>query len=432
MANVENNNTEVPPKVIATIQKLLARASTKRGSTEDEADSFLKGAQELMAKWNLDMAAIEAAGTSHDDTGHVRVKEEMQGRAMYKWQQQLAKYVAEANFCYHMLKAEEEYVDGYYRRDGKKIKPEDHTWDDEYVRGHWKTTKRNVFVGRKANVITAQLMFQYLTRTIEDNLPFTDNSQRLSRSAMSWKEGCADRLCERLAARRKDLIKQHDARVKAEEADQKAERERSAKEAAEREQRRLAANPEAEVKAKVDNLKATARDASGLKPEPEEPERPEVDQGDDWTPGDNAESSEQKPTGTALVLASVYDETEREANYEMAHGYEPGTLARWRAEQEQERRERAEEEAKKTTEKLDEPERVETERQRKARERREAEDARKARARWAREDRAEANRQAREWAKKDHAMYRKGAEKGKEIGLDPQVKAKADVKRLGN
>lgn len=96
--------SEEMKRVIDRVQKLLTRSKTSRGNSESEAETAMRLAQDLMSKYNLDMAEIEAASTNKE-TAAERVKEETKGRAMYKWQRQLAKYVAEANFCYHIIKS---------------------------------------------------------------------------------------------------------------------------------------------------------------------------------------------------------------------------------------------------------------------------------------------------------------------------------------
>lgn len=447
-------------KVISRIQKILSRANTASGTTEAEADTALKMAQELAMKHNLDLAAIEATGAANGNPNAPaeRVKDELKGRAMYKWQRQLAKYVAESNFCYHLIQERSEWVPAQYELDAEWLvngKPNEEAkhlqkrvdsdtyhamkWEDKnmYHRetdGRYKKTHKHIFVGRKGNVITAQLMFQYLTQTIEDLVVVEmnlTNAQRLSRSAMSWKEGASDRLCERLSERRQDLIAKHDAKAKQEEEDRKADAQRAHAERVAKTPKGLPAHHESEVKAAFEGMDAGAYDATGTN-EAEDPERPDIDDEEPWTPeGDEVVEPE---TGTALVLASVYDESEREANWELAHGYEPGYLAKRRAEREERERleaeEAAKEEAEEVMDKVEAPVKQETERQRTARINRENREWAASRRRWAREDAAAARREAREYAKRDHSAYRKGAEKGKSIGLDIQIKAGKEAKKL--
>lgn len=391
-------------RVIAKIQKLLLKTKDGSGTSEAEAESAMRVAQDLMSKYNLDMAVIEAAAGPAGPRAE-RVKEEMPGSARFKWQRQLAKYVAEANFCYHLLKCESRVVDSR---------------GTHYGRLHH--SYQHVFVGRKANVITAQLLYRYLTETIEGNVPLDDPSKRFSRSAISWREGCADRLCERLAARRRDLIEAHDAKVAAEQAAAKAEALRRHAERAAQQKRQLPANEGAEVDAAINGIAAEAHNrVGGNVADPAE--QPAIDAADDWNPADAVEAPLEEPTGSALVLASEYDESEQEANLELANGWEPGEIARRRAQREENEREWAELKAEKETAAADAPIKEETERQRAARERREEKERLADRRRWAREDATAERREAREYAKKDHTAYRAGAEKGKSIGLDLQLKA---------
>lgn len=407
--------------VIRKIQKLLTRTKGERGATEAEADAAMGIVQELMAKYNLDMATISAAGTGPDDSGSVRVKEEEQGKTRFKWQRELAKYVAEANFCLHLIRTEfVKDAEGHYV----------YTKND-------RLQKRPVhsFIGRKANVITTKLMFDYLCQAIEDSLP--DGQHHLSNYASSWKEGCSDRICERLASRRRDLMAEHDARVRAEQEAHEAELKRRAEEARKRAERTLGPRPPT-AKEVTDALKAGAYNAVGMgggeAPDPDE--RPEVNPDDEWKPGDNAAPEEELPPPvTALVLSSVYDEREMDENKDIRDGLPPGTHARWKRESE-ERWERYK--ANRAKEKAEEdeaakaPEKPETERQKQARLRREAEEYAKSRRRWARQSAAEERREEREWAKKDSSAYRAGNEAGKNIGLDPQMKARTAAKRLGS
>lgn len=404
-----SDNTEMD-RVIAKIQKLLLRTKGDAGTSEAEAQTAMKLAQDLLSKYNLDMAAVEAA---QGPGGSVveRVKEEVKGRTRFKWQRELAKYVAEANFCYRLLQYEEKYID---------CKDQ---YGDPSFRRH--KTYRHVFVGRKGNVISAQLLFSYLTETIEANVPLTDASKRFSRSAISWREGCADRLCERLAQRRNDLIQEHDVKVKTEAEATRAEALRKHAEEQARQKKQLSPNEEAEVDAAISGIAEGAHDrVGGTAPEPAE--RPEIDSADDWNPADSVEAPPEE-TSTAMVLASVYDANEADANYEAAHDLEPGTLARERAE---EAARDAEVEAEEETSRVDAPVKEETERQRLARERREEKEHLADRRRWAREDATAERRELREWRKKDHTAYHAGAEQGKHIGLDPQLTAPAAPKQL--
>ncbi len=414
---IEDDKNQNIDAVIRKIQKLLSRTKDGRGATDEESDTAMKIVQGLMAKYNLDMATVDAAGGSAEDTGSVRVEEKSALRARFKWQRELAKYVAEANFCLHIIRMESrKNADGFVvlGSDGRYVKRAVHR-----------------FIGRRANVITTQLMFDYLCRAVEDNVPITDKGERFSRAASSWKEGCAAKLCERLASRREDLMAEHDAKVKAEEEAFYAAR------AKERLQKRLGAREPTQAEI-AEEMKRGAYNATGRKAQaPEDIDRPKVVK-DDWTPGAGAEPEpeiEVQPPPTALVLSSVYDEREREANWEMAHGYEPGYLARRRAEREAEERE--EEQQRLLDEANSEKEAVpdifdeiEMPRQRERRKAREAKEYEKSRRRWAREDERAFRKEMREHARRDHGAFSAGMKTGEKIGLDPQVKARTNAKQL--
>ena len=160
----------------------------------------------------------------------------------------------------------------------------------------------------------------------------------------------------------------------------------------------------------------------------------------EWSPGEGAEGEAPVATGSALVLASVYDASEMEANQEMASGLPPGTYARWRREGEEREARRVAERAKQIDAnaadggpewKPGEAAKPETPAEVARRERREAREYAASRARWAREDAASARRAEREFSRKDHRAYRAGAEAGARVGLDPQVKSNNSKKLEG-
>ena len=321
-------DTDKLETVAAKIKKLLALG---KSPNEHEAAAAIAKAQELCATYNLNMAQVEASGKAPqttEDTGQKRTKTAMKSKAMYKWQQRLAHYVADVNFCMHFIQESGEW------RGGRYVK-----------------TPTHVFIGREASVVTAQLMYEYLCQAIERLVPIANNAERLSRSAMSWKEGCADRLCERLLNQKADTIRRQEESVR-------------------------------------------AAQASG---------------------------------GTGLVLASQYAASEDDLNRDFLYGYEPGTIARQRAESDA--RWAALREARANAVQAPvEPQPVLTPKEQAAQERQRAKDEerqRKEHQRWqerenARQERENA-RQERENARKDWAAYHAGARAGSNIGLDAQV-----------
>lgn len=164
--------------IVRKIQNLLSLAARAEGN-EEEASAAMAMAQKLLAKYNLDYYQVQQAQVA----GGTNVVEEKREKtligysAMYRWQRELWKAIAEANFCWHWV------VERRVPHRRKK---------DKMV-----TAKRHMLLGRESNVMAVRLMGEYLCDTLERILPYP-NAERLSRSAISWREGCADRLAERI------------------------------------------------------------------------------------------------------------------------------------------------------------------------------------------------------------------------------------------
>lgn len=162
---------------INKIRKLMALADKKSGATEHEALAATAKVQELLQEYGLSMAEIEAGGGSTGDDGK-REKTVIKRSSMYRWQRELMETIAEANFCMHHIKEE---------RDEKT--------------GRW--TKRHQLIGRSVNVISVQLMYDYLVTTMKKlvkeagHAPGTHNEQDYH----FWLEGCSERLRERIEER---------------------------------------------------------------------------------------------------------------------------------------------------------------------------------------------------------------------------------------
>jgi len=349
----------ISDRIIEKLQKLLNLADKAKNSSEAEADAAMALAQQLMAKYNLDMATIEANGeTTTVGQGGQHLKEQMDGRAMYKWQQELMAEVANANYCRHFIGTRWYQTEEKWSETPKSGYT--YQWGEEGPNGEcykkggaWRTKPYHVLVGRQVNVVSARHMFDYLCVTIERLVPIEGNAQRLSRSAMSWKEGCGDRLQTRLVDRRYDNER--------EQAEQAAEQ-RSQQEA--------------------------MGHAAG--------------------------------TAIAIVTLADFSAKEQDANYEVMYNLEPGTLALRRAEWDDGKEERRANAARLQAEAqaaLDSM--TPKERERHERQLRE-EQARQERE-WHKQRERDQARQEREAAKRDWTAYRAGAAAGDNIGLDPQI-----------
>lgn len=178
-----NDQQAIDPKVISRIQKMLNLARDG-AAHEGEARNAMDAAEATMRKYNLTMAEVEAAGGNGGE-GSKRTKEGVKGRAQYEFQQQLMAACAEVNYCAvlktSMWKGNRSMVTGY------------------------------VLIGREGNVVATRELYDYLNATVE-RLAFEyvgrDNRQRLSRTAISFKKGCAERLGERLVARHAESLEE--------------------------------------------------------------------------------------------------------------------------------------------------------------------------------------------------------------------------------
>jgi hypothetical protein len=191
-------DTEINHKTLDKIRKLLNLARDG-GATEGEASVALEKAREIMATNNLSMAQLEAAGQDAGE-GSKRLKTGLSGKALYKYQQSLMRTVADVNFCAVV-------VDYKIVRVGKA----DQYRDVGYT-----------IIGREHNVAATLGMFDYLNTSLERIVTphLVSNAQRLSRWAISFKEGAAQRLSERLRDRHAEVLREQSAAARAQQAAQ--------------------------------------------------------------------------------------------------------------------------------------------------------------------------------------------------------------------
>lgn len=336
-------------KVKDKIQKLLAHAQGT--SNEEEAAVYMGKVQELLAEYNLSMADLSTAPEADDK----RTKDKLDRSAMYQYQRELMEAIADAHYCMYWTS---------------------YSW--KYTRsGRTQRKPYHVLLGREVNVLSSQMMFDYVNKTIERLSTAIYGAQgNLSRSAISFKEGCASRLIERLQQRRR-------------EADEEQER-------------------------KVREAEARAKEYAAAAKHP-------------------AAAPQEAPSAGALVLLTEVRQSEADLNNDFHYGYEPGTTAlrrlqnqaRWEqdAKEARERRIREAEELRQRIEAMTPKERDAYFKKQAEEEAKEEERSKKY---WDRQRRLEQER----WNKKDHSAYSAGRRKGNEIGLDPQV-GRADTKQIG-
>lgn len=197
-------SSAVPDSVISKITKLMA-LSRDKGATEAEASIAAGHVQRLLAEHNLDMVQIEMAGNAAK--GGRREKAQFAYRQVYKWQRRLMAAIGQLHFCHVAEKfkmTERRYESDYGYR------PRTSVFDGYDV------------IGRTDNVISTRLMFEYLTDTIDrltrENY---DAMQFFTRTGHSFKEGCADRLVERLKQERANIEREQERKAREQEAQQR-------------------------------------------------------------------------------------------------------------------------------------------------------------------------------------------------------------------
>ena len=190
--------TIAPPSdsIVRKIQLLLNLGARTEGN-EAEAAAAMARAQELLARYNLDLSTVQdkvvAGGTAEREAEAKRDYASSKRSAMYKWQQNLVRALAEANFCVYWVAdaTERAYIPPKNRKSYMDY--------DENGMGDI-SVKRHKVLGRVANTTGVMIMVDYLLDTIERLLPYPQ-TERLSRNANLWREGCADRLVERVKAK---------------------------------------------------------------------------------------------------------------------------------------------------------------------------------------------------------------------------------------
>jgi hypothetical protein len=120
-------------KIISKVRKLLNLAKDAAAS-EGERDNAMRMAHGFLAKYNLDMATVEASGGTVEGEDREQQVGEFFGRP---WARSVAHSVAKLFFCSYI------YVG---HRDAKRI--------------------RHCFVGRRSNATTAAAMAEYLVLSI--------------------------------------------------------------------------------------------------------------------------------------------------------------------------------------------------------------------------------------------------------------------------
>lgn len=185
---------------IEKIQKLLNLAA--KNPNEAEAASATAKAQELLARYNLDVATVEGESGKKDGK---REQFEVDG-GFYEYQRDLWKAVAQLNFCVcwtqqYIVEAWR-YVDDY--TGAKSMAP-----GDGKTRQKVKTLRnRQCLVGRMVNTRSTAVMAKYLLvaveRVLDERLQSHSDNMVAKNStwAISYRRGAVSRIVEMVTDRR--------------------------------------------------------------------------------------------------------------------------------------------------------------------------------------------------------------------------------------
>lgn len=184
---------DAPSEVLDRIKKLLNLAA--KNSSEGEASLALAKAQELMEQWNLTEGQVE-----RETGGSGRREEELVEGGFYRYQRELWEAIADLNFCMYWTQQyrRESGVDRFGRR---------------ALMG-----RRHRLIGRRLNVATTIAMARYLEATIERLSRERFPDRRVDNFTMSYREGMAYRLREKLEDRRRSNL-EREAAAQAEASD---------------------------------------------------------------------------------------------------------------------------------------------------------------------------------------------------------------------
>lgn len=198
-------------RVMEQIQKLLNLAA--KNPNEHEAAAAASKAQELLTKYNLSAATIE----NEVGADGKRAQEQVDGGSK-RFQRELWAAVAELNFCLHW---NQKYrVEAKKRvRDWERYETDTGNRATKIIVGEI-LRRRHALIGRTVNVQATKHMAQYLENAIEritearcvaGKLPLYGNW------AMSFREGLAYRLDEKLREKRQLMLEEEErARKEAE------------------------------------------------------------------------------------------------------------------------------------------------------------------------------------------------------------------------
>lgn len=165
-------------KLIATIRKLTALA--ENNPNQHEASAAAAKVQRLLADHNIEMSQSDLLGSAREQ----RKKTDHDRAAMYNYQRDLMSSIAKNNFCMHFVES--------------RVAPSN---------GKVRKVFRHVLLGRAVNITACILMYDYLVDTFDRLLPYQGVEKR-GAAALSWLQGCTQVVTDRLADKRREMVRQ--------------------------------------------------------------------------------------------------------------------------------------------------------------------------------------------------------------------------------
>jgi hypothetical protein len=126
-------NSEGQDRILERVRKML-RLANNAGATEGERDNAMRMAHATLAKYNLDLAAVESDGKSEGGAAEQRIEQGSQFPG-FPWARQIAESIAELFFCAYL-----------YAGKG--------------------STTRHFFIGKHSNAVTASLVAEFVVRSV--------------------------------------------------------------------------------------------------------------------------------------------------------------------------------------------------------------------------------------------------------------------------
>jgi hypothetical protein len=204
MTQITADLTDEQRKAIDQIEKLLRLAG--KNTNQNEAAAATAKAQDLLAKFNLDMSIIEQSSGA---TAGRREDTKFEG-GLYHFQREVWEAVAQLNFCFYWNQYSWDPNKKSMSRRNRRLRAS----DSEYTRslGMGGYTFQHRVVGRTVNVRATKNMADYLLTTIERMARerFPEPSQFFTRRAVSYREGLAEAVIGKVFDRRRHLLKQEE------------------------------------------------------------------------------------------------------------------------------------------------------------------------------------------------------------------------------